>query len=102
MIYVTTPARHSCVTIDTHRRLCASCTESDFSPAATQWPCRNCASVWPVPAAKMRHNTGHWSTLQSRSLYIAKAAAVHLLSVHVASVADVSSQQIVTQHMAQP
>jgi len=57
MIGFATPARRSCVTVDACRRLCAGCTVS--GTAATQWACRNCASVWPVsgPPAKMWHNT---------------------------------------------
>ena len=35
MIDVTSPARRSCVTVDTRRRLCAGCTETDSGRRST-------------------------------------------------------------------
>jgi len=50
IIDVTSPACRSCLTVDARRRLCAGCTES--GPVATQWACRNYASVRPATTGK--------------------------------------------------
>jgi len=49
IINVASSACRSCVTVDARRRLC---TETGSDPAATQWNCRKCASIWLATSGK--------------------------------------------------
>jgi len=90
MIDVASPARRSCVTVDTRCRLCAGSTETDSGPVATQ----------SATAAKMRRNTGGAQYTLAHSTLLRRRLSVSYPIVHVASAADVGGQQIVTQHTA--
>jgi len=88
MIDVASPARRSCITIDAVD--CAPVVPKP-TPAATQWACRM--------AGDQRQRCSVTPVHTPQSLTLCRPGAGCHLS-HVASAADVSGQQIVTQHTA--